>query len=109
MRDKRSFAAFEKITRPYLMAFAPKFVKDVLKDWKIWVHMFITIRIFLPVYSVSIFLLTIIRSMGHGAELAQLMSVPSYVTACLATVIGGFAADKQRQRGVYVISSCLVA
>ncbi|KAH7109162.1 major facilitator superfamily domain-containing protein [Dactylonectria estremocensis] len=89
--------------------FRSKFVKDALKDWKIWVHMFITIGIFLPVYSVSIFLPTIIRSMGHAGELAQLMSAPPYVTACFATVIGGFAADKQRQRGVYVISFCLVA
>lgn len=86
-----------------------KFVKDALTDWKIWVHMLITIGIFLPVYSVSIFLPTIIRSMGHAAEVAQLMSVPPYVTACLATVIGGFAADKQRQRGVYVIGFCLMS
>ncbi|KAH7021857.1 major facilitator superfamily domain-containing protein [Ilyonectria destructans] len=86
-----------------------KFVKNALKDWKIWVHMFITIGIFLPVYSVSIFLPTIIRSMGHAAEVAQLMSVPPYVTACLATVVGGFAADKQRKRGVYVIASCTMA
>ncbi|KAK7403501.1 hypothetical protein QQX98_010731 [Neonectria punicea] len=86
-----------------------KFVKDALKDWKIWVQMVITIGVFLPVYSVSIFLPSIIRSMGHTAELAQLMSVPPYVTACLATVLGGFAADKQRKRGVYVISFCCVA
>lgn len=86
-----------------------KFVIDALKDWKIWVHMVITIGIFLPVYSVSIFLPTIILGMGHTAELAQLMSVPPYVTACLATVLGGFAADRQQRRGVYVISFCLVA
>ncbi|KAJ3543629.1 hypothetical protein NM208_g3472 [Fusarium decemcellulare] len=85
-----------------------KFVKDALGDWKIWIHMFITIGIFLPVYSVSIFLPTIIRSMGHNAELAQLMSVPPYVTACLVTVAGGFAADRQRQRGVYMICFCII-
>ncbi|RTE69223.1 hypothetical protein BHE90_016399 [Fusarium euwallaceae] len=86
-----------------------KFIKQAFMDWKVWVHMFITIGIFLPVYSVSIFLPTIIRSMGHTAEMAQLMSVPPYVTACLLTVIGGFTADKHRQRGVYVISFCIVA
>ncbi|KAF7556016.1 hypothetical protein G7Z17_g1756 [Cylindrodendrum hubeiense] len=86
-----------------------KFVKDALKDWKIWVQMLITIGIFLPVYSVSIFLPTIILGMGHTSERAQLMSVPPYVTACIATVVGGFAADRRRQRGVYVIFFSVVA
>ena len=86
-----------------------KFVKDALTDWKIWIHMLITIGIFLPVYSVSIFLPTIIRSMGHTAERAQLMSVPPYVSACIATIIGGFMADRQRQRGIYVIFFCVLA
>ncbi|PCD38718.1 hypothetical protein AU210_007183 [Fusarium oxysporum f. sp. radicis-cucumerinum] len=86
-----------------------KFVKSALKDWKIWIHMFITIGFFLPIYSVSIFLPSIIRSMGHTAEKAQLMSVPPYVTACLATIAGGYMADKQRQRGIYVICFCFIA
>lgn len=71
--------------------------------------MFITIGFFLPIYSVSIFLPSIIRSMGHTAEKAQLMSVPPYVTACLATIAGGYMADKQRQRGIYVICFCFIA
>lgn len=86
-----------------------KFVKDAFKYWKIWIHMFICVGVFLPVYAVSIFLPTIIRGMGHSAELAQLMSVPPYITACLATLAGGYAADKKRQRGVFLICFCLVA
>jgi hypothetical protein len=35
-----------------------KFAKDALTDWKIYVHMFITIGIYTPLYSISLFLPT---------------------------------------------------
>lgn len=89
--------------------FRTKFIKDALKDWKIWINCFMTIGNFLPLYSVSIFLPSIIKSMGHTAEMAQLMSVPPYVTACIGTVGAGYVADKHGQRGIYVIGIVLIA
>lgn len=71
--------------------------------------MLITLGIYLPVYSVSIFLPTIIRSMGYTAESAQLMSVAPYVTACIGTICGGWAADKHKQRGIYMIGFALTS
>ncbi|KAK2671202.1 Major facilitator superfamily [Fusarium oxysporum f. sp. vasinfectum] len=65
-------------------AFNMKFAKDALKDWKIW-------------------------SLGYTNEMAQLMSVPPYVVACLFTIGGGFAADRHGQRGIYMIFFCVVA
>jgi hypothetical protein len=35
-----------------------KFAKDALLDWKIYVHMLITIGIYTPLYSISLFLPT---------------------------------------------------
>lgn len=35
-----------------------KFAKDAMKDWKIYVHMLITIGIYTPLYSISLFLPT---------------------------------------------------
>ena len=35
-----------------------KFAKDAFLDWKIYVHMFITIGIYTPLYSISLFLPT---------------------------------------------------
>lgn len=85
-----------------------KFVKDALKDWKIWVHMFITIGIYIPLYSISVFLPTIVKGLGYTNELAQLMSVPPYVVACLFTIGGGYMADRHGQRGIYMIGFCIV-
>ncbi|KAK6215337.1 major facilitator superfamily transporter [Colletotrichum tabaci] len=39
--------------------FSMVYFKDAMKDWKIWVHMFITIGIYTPLYSYSLFLPTI--------------------------------------------------
>jgi MFS family permease len=89
--------------------FNMKFAKDALKDWKIWVHMMITIGIYTPLYSISIFLPTIVKSLGYTNEKAQLMSVPPYVVACLFTIGGGLAADRHGQRGIYMIFFCVVA
>jgi hypothetical protein len=70
-----------------------KYMFHALKDWKIWVHMFITIGIYTPLYSVSLFMPTIVRGMsvwklylqsglantrtglGYTNETAQLMTV----------------------------------
>lgn len=86
-----------------------KFMKDAFRDWKIWVHMLITIGIYTPLYSISIFLPTIVKGMGYTNEHAQLMTVPPYVVACLCTIGGGLFADRHRQRGIYMIFFCLVA
>ena len=85
------------------------YVKDALTDWKIWVHMVTTFGIYTALYSISLFLPTIIKNMGYKDNKAQLMTVPPYVVACVFTISGGFAADKFKQRGVFMIGFCLLA
>lgn len=45
--------------------FAMQFFWDAVKDWKIWVHMFITIGIYSTLYSLSMFLPTVVASLGE--------------------------------------------
>lgn len=52
-----------------------KYFYDAIKDWKIWCHMFITIGVYTPLYSFSLFLPTIVRSLGYTNNKAQLMTV----------------------------------
>lgn len=86
-----------------------KFAMDAFKDWKIYVHMFITIGIYMPLYSISVFMPTIVKNLGYTNEVAQLMTVPPYVVACVFTLAGGWAADKHGQRGIYMMFFCLLA
>ncbi|KAL4802528.1 major facilitator superfamily domain-containing protein [Aspergillus unguis] len=80
-----------------------------VKDWKIWVHMFITVGVYTPLYSISLFMPTIVASLGYENEEAQLMTVPPYVVACVFCIGGGFLADRQGQRGLYMIFFNVVA
>lgn len=82
---------------------------DAIKDWKIWVHMFITIGIYTPLYSFSLFLPTIVKTLGYTNDTAQLMTVPPYVVACVFCISGGWIADKHKQRGIYMIGFNLLA
>jgi len=77
---------------------------DAVKDWKIWVHMFITIGIYSPLYSFSLFLPTIIKGLEYENDKAQLMSVPPYAVACIFCISAGWLADKSGQRGIYMVS-----
>jgi nitrate/nitrite transporter NarK len=89
--------------------FRLKYVIQALRDWKIWVNMFITIGIFTPLYSISLFLPTIIKELGYTANESQLMTVPVYVLACICTICGGLASDKAGQRGLFLMGFALVA
>ncbi|KAG2003105.1 high-affinity nicotinic acid transporter [Coprinopsis cinerea AmutBmut pab1-1] len=86
-----------------------KYLWDALKDWKIYVHMLITIGIYTPLYSISLFLPTIVKAMGYTNEKSQLMSVPPYVAGCIATILGGLFADRAKQRGLFMMGFCVIA
>ncbi|KAG8925732.1 hypothetical protein FRC02_009457 [Tulasnella sp. 418] len=86
-----------------------KFFWSAIGDWKIWMHMFITIGIYTPLYSISLFLPTIIKNMGYTNNKAQLLTVPPYVVACFFTIFGGFVADRYRMRGPFMMFFCAVA
>ncbi|EXJ79660.1 hypothetical protein A1O3_07940 [Capronia epimyces CBS 606.96] len=87
--------------------FDMKYLWHAIKDWKIWVHMFITIGIYTSLYSVALFLPTIMKTLGYTNATSQLMTVPPYIMACFCCITGGFAADRLKTRGVFMIGfSC---
>ncbi|KAF2644260.1 putative nicotinamide mononucleotide transmembrane transporter protein [Massarina eburnea CBS 473.64] len=90
-------------------SFKVEYILNAVKDWKIWVHMLITFGIYSPLYSLSLFLPTIISNMGYMNEEAQLMTVPPYVVACAFCISAGWFADKHGQRGIYMIACNIIA
>lgn len=86
-----------------------KYVRQALGDWKIWVHMLLLMSMFTAVYSFALFLPTIIKNMGYTSNEAQLMSVPPYVMACVATITGSYFADRLGQRGPFMLGFMVVA
>jgi MFS family permease len=86
-----------------------KYAIQAFRDWKIWVMMFITIGLFTPLYSISLFLPTIIKGLGYTANATQLMTVPVYVVACFCTICGSLASDKVGQRGPFIMGFAMFA
>jgi hypothetical protein len=63
----------------------------------------------LPLYTLSLFLPTIIKALGYTAAQAQLLSVPPYAVAFVTTI--GFAMWSERvgQRGPFIIAGSSLA
>jgi MFS family permease len=63
-----------------------KFVWQALTDWKIHVFSLLSAGMALPCYSVSLFLPTIVKSLGCKNTTAQLMTTPPYLVACVLCI-----------------------
>ena len=108
--ERREVTARLKLDRSHLDdSYHIKYFYDALKDWKIYVHMFITIGIYTPLYSISLFLPTIVKNMGYTSNESQLMTVPPYVYACICTIGAGYYADRLGSRGPFMMLFCLSA
>ncbi|PQE28879.1 high-affinity nicotinic acid transporter protein [Rutstroemia sp. NJR-2017a BBW] len=86
-----------------------KYIWQALTDWKIYVNMFIILGVTTPLYSISLFLPTIVKDLGYTTNIAQLMTVPSYVIACAFSIVASYYADKLQDRAVFVLGFQLVA
>ncbi|KAI4720709.1 MFS general substrate transporter [Aureobasidium sp. EXF-10727] len=62
-----------------------------------------------PIYSYSLFLPTIIKSLGYKAVHAQLLTVPPNIGAFLSVLLVTYLSDKYRMRGPFMLVGCTVA
>ncbi|KAH8802650.1 MFS nicotinic acid transporter-like protein [Xylogone sp. PMI_703] len=90
--DKQSSAEHEEFKMDYFWA--------AVKDYKMWLGMFVYMGADMPLYAFSLFLPTIVAEMGYKSTKAQLLSVPPYACAAVLTIAVGFYADKTRRRGL---------
>ncbi|KAI9263410.1 major facilitator superfamily domain-containing protein [Phascolomyces articulosus] len=71
-------------------------------DWKVYMHAAIYICCVAPLYSLSMFMPTIIKGMGFTSLEAQAMSAPPYAFACVATILTAMHADRRGERGLHL-------
>jgi cyanate permease len=62
-----------------------------------------------PVYSIALFLPTIIHDLGYSAARAQLLTVPPFVCSCILTIIVGIYSDKLKTRGPFILLGDVVS
>ncbi|KFY64761.1 hypothetical protein V496_03048 [Pseudogymnoascus sp. VKM F-4515 (FW-2607)] len=92
-----------------------KFLRQALSDWQLWVCLFMYWGIVCPLYGISLFLPTIIFQLGYTAQVAQLLTIPIYITAAILTIIVAYFSDKAEKAGksrspyVFIPMCCILA
>ena len=84
-------------------------VRHALQDPKVWLYGLGFHTMSLPLYTLSLFLPTIIKELGYSAAQAQLLSVPPYAVAFIMTVSVAIASEKLRIRAPFIMGSAFFA
>ncbi|KAJ4251418.1 hypothetical protein NW762_011400 [Fusarium torreyae] len=84
-------------------------VREALKDPSCWLYGLGFHTMSLPLYTLSLFLPTIIKDLGYTAAVAQLLTIPPYALAFLTTLGVAIASEKLAKRAVFIAGSAGVA
>ena len=84
-------------------------VSKALTDPKCWLYGLAFHTMSLPLYTLSLFLPTIIRALGYTAAQAQLMTIPPYTIATGLTVLNAILSERYRMRAPFILIPSSVA
>ena len=100
--DNQSSAEHEQFKMEYFWA--------ACKDYKTWLLCIIYMGADGPLYAFSLFLPTIISSLGtYSPVQSQLLTIPPYAAATILTVTVGYTADRTKARGLCNIAVSVLA
>ncbi|KAE8375048.1 major facilitator superfamily domain-containing protein [Aspergillus bertholletiae] len=84
-------------------------VLDAIKDPKVWLYGLGFHTMSLPMYTLSLFLPTIIKELGYTAAEAQLLSVPPYAVAFVLTITVAILSERTHRRAPFIMGSTALA
>ena len=84
-------------------------VLKALGDPKCWLYCFGFHFMSLPLYTLSLFLPTIIKALGYSSASAQLLTIPPYALATMLTVATAWISERVGRRAPFLIASAVVA
>ena len=84
-------------------------VRRAFRDPKVWLYGLGFHTLSLPLYTLSLFLPTIIKELGYTAAQAQLLTVPPYAVAFVLTLSVAIASEKFKIRAPFIIGSSSLA
>ena len=65
-----------------------KYVWQGITDWKVYAFTVMGSGLVVCTYSISLFMPTIVKSLGYTNTTAQLMTVPPYTAGCVCCITG---------------------
>ncbi|KAF1941294.1 MFS transporter [Clathrospora elynae] len=90
-------------------AFSWSEVLVAAKDIKIWLYALAFHTMSLPLYTLSLFLPTIIKDMGYTAAQSQLLTIPPYAVATMFTIFWAIASERYARRAFFIIFTSSLA
>jgi sugar phosphate permease len=86
-----------------------KYFKDAVTDPQVYFHVLIYYGVVCPLYGISLFLPTIIKSLGYVSSTAQLMTIPVYVVAAVCSVTVAVISDRVKWRYPFMVGCFTVS
>lgn len=84
-------------------------VLAALQDWKLWSYVALDILFSSPLFSLLVFLPTIVNGLGFSSLNAQLMVVPIYAISTVASLFVTLSSDRFRDRGFHLATVSFIA
>lgn len=85
------------------------YIKQLFKDWQIYLQLLCYYGVCVPLYAISLFLPTIINNLGYTSTDAQLLTIPVYITACIASITVAYFSDRTGLRSPFILGGyCLM-
>ena len=84
-------------------------VLTAAKDPKCWLYGLAFHTMSLPLYTLSLFLPTIIRDMGWTAAQSQLLTIPPYACATLFTIFWAILSERYKKRAIFIAITTTIA
>ncbi|PSK43117.1 hypothetical protein B9Z65_7071 [Elsinoe australis] len=81
----------------------------VIKDWKIWCGAFMYLTVGTSGYSTSLFIPSILSTLGYTGVESQVQSIPVWVVATVACFAVGVLSDRVKHRYGFIIFGLLFA
>ncbi|PYH48311.1 MFS transporter [Aspergillus saccharolyticus JOP 1030-1] len=84
-------------------------VGHAFRDPKVWLYGLAFHTLSLPLYTLSLFMPTIIATLGYTAAQAQLLTVPPYAVAFLLTLLAAVFSERTRRRAPFILAGTALA
>ncbi|EPS94394.1 hypothetical protein FOMPIDRAFT_1033374 [Fomitopsis schrenkii] len=85
------------------------YAMEAFKDATVWLYCLCFVGCSLPLYTLSLFLPTIIADLGYAAATAQLLTVPPYFVATVFTFLVAYGSYYINRRAPFIIGGAVLA
>lgn len=79
-----------------------KYIWVVFKDWQSWCMLMVYYGVCVPLYGISLFTPTIVKTLGYTSTKAQLMTAPIFIVAAFFSIVQAFWSDRVGLRSPFL-------